>query len=893
MSLNGGGNLGLGITLSADPSSAVSGFHELDKAISGTSKSVDAAKKALGQMAVGGALFGVGAEGMHGFAGLAASAGEFESVLMRVGLISRASTASMELLRRASIEAGMATQFSPKEAAEGLKILASQGLNARDSIAALLPALNLATGGGIGVEASTIAMSAALKVFGLNVDQAGAVADKLLHIGHITHFQANELEIFMGTIGRGAGITKAGLDEMLIAGGLVRNTGVDMSVAASSVSAALVHMGQNASHFKKLGVNITDAKGAFRPFLDVIAEASDAIGKRFPNAAKQVETAEKLFARFGLTAYSAIGGQLAHGVHDAEGNIYKGTAAIQYLRREMEKAGGTGQKFTDAVNASFKGSVKQWHGSVETMGILAGDGFQRMFTPVIQTATGALNRLIGFVNDMSPSTKKLLSQVLLGAAGFVGLVGAVIMGVAAFKLLAAGAAFAHLTFSGLLLTVLPVVAAVAALALVIGGAKLSGSFDGLGKKAALAFDAISMLFSRGGFTKKMWDELNEGGNQGVMKFALHVYHWGSLIMEFARGVWKGFQDAIDIARPTFEALGDAFWNVGKALGLVGEETSGEAVGRWDRWATNGEKLGAALGKMAEIVAGGLKTALELAAPVIKVFQGWWATLKDEVVQTGKSLEDISKRLEDAAGSQTKYGKAADDSADSSRRFWGALKGTGDMLLRFGGGILRGVLDLLEGVGGAFNNLAAMFTTSVGHIEGTWNKVFLSMKVIAFNFFSFVMNIFFGVALLFARIIDAIGKLKGEDWGLAKGLQEAKAGALGWAQGSMGIAWQGGKYYHAGAVPQAPPAYVPWSEAPPEEGGMSLPGPAPAPTYSPGANASSEETNAALARIEKAITAGQVTNVSVGGEALLRITKGEGRSEAISSWDPGVSMAPAD
>ena len=106
----------------------------------------------------------------------AKASGDFSAVIQRVGLISRATTEDLKSLRAAAIQAGIDTQWSPTEAAEGLKVLSSQGLQAKDAITALGGALNLATGGGIQVEQAAVAMTASMKVFGLAADQASTIA---------------------------------------------------------------------------------------------------------------------------------------------------------------------------------------------------------------------------------------------------------------------------------------------------------------------------------------------------------------------------------------------------------------------------------------------------------------------------------------------------------------------------------------------------------------------------------------------------------------------------------------------------------------------------------------------------------------------------------------------
>jgi hypothetical protein len=102
-------------------------------------------------------------------------------------------------------------------------------------------------------------VGSALRVFALDAGQATLAADRLLRISNLTSLQANELSLALGTVSRGAGLTEQNMNEMLISMGLVRNTGVEASVAASSVSSALIFMTRNAEDIREsLGVNVTE-----------------------------------------------------------------------------------------------------------------------------------------------------------------------------------------------------------------------------------------------------------------------------------------------------------------------------------------------------------------------------------------------------------------------------------------------------------------------------------------------------------------------------------------------------------------------------------------------------------------------------------------------------------
>jgi TP901 family phage tail tape measure protein len=793
--------------------------HELDQTRSTGDKAAKSVRDSFGlqelkakAMAASGGLIDV-------MMGAARAHGEFGQVMTKVAMISRASAGDVKLLTDAAINAGIATQFTPKDAAEGLKNLASQGFNAKDSMAALLPALDLAAGGSIGVENAAVAMTAAIKVFRLNADQAGEVADKLLHIGHIAHFQANELEIFMGTIGRGAGITKQNLDEMLAAGGLVRNTGVDMSVAASSISAALVHMGQNAKHFKAIGVNVTDAKGEFRPFLDIVQEADTALNKKFPNAAKRVEVAEKLFARFGLTAYSAISGQLGKGIHDAEGHIYKGTEAIKYLRHEMGNAGGTAAKFRDRLLDSFAGAMVLLHGSVETFKVQFGEGFGMVLKPIVQGVTNALNKVLEFMRNLSPAAKKTFATFAAGVTVFLTLTTAGIAFVALLKLLGPALLSSAATLAAVMLPITAVLGVFGIIGAGIyassksGTSSIGGLFGNLKKDAGLAFESLSQLFSRGWIDEVTGKKLMANENVGVLNFVKKVWLWGNRLKNFAGGMWEGFTSAIERAAPSFERLSAAFTKFARSLGLTTASTVSENAQAFDEWGKKGARVGDVLATIADVGANVLARTFEELADFVKQARADWPELKKNFSEGTQALKELAGAVKDVTALFSTNGSEAVS--------WGSLLvGAFTAVTRGFGYITAPIRQFFTGIAYVVKALVAIFT-----------GFSLSWRGLVNGFLQGLLTLVEGSLSVLQVPLRMMGK-----GAMVEGWKASIAGT----KGRLG-AWAAGP----AVGPEGPNMSIASEE--PSEGPMSMPSPL---ASMPGANAgvSSVETNELLRQL---------------------------------------------
>jgi TP901 family phage tail tape measure protein len=911
----GSSTLGLGIVLQASGGDAAARqFKQLGDAVGGATKTLDAAKKAMGELAVGGAMFGAGAGGMMGMAGLAKGAGALDKQLERVRLTAQASSADMARMDQAVMAFGAQGLAAPIESAKSLENLAAAGFNAKASLQMLKPALDLSIGGSISAESAVNALSSAMKVFSLDTDQASMAVDQMFVAAQTTGLQPKDLENAIGTVARGASAVKAGMGDTLSMIGLVKNTGVAAEVAASSVSSAMLHVAESSKKFKALGVNVVDANNEFRPLLEIILETEGVLLKRFPNAAERAAKSLDLYSKFGMTAAQAIGTQLGKGVEDSTGKVYKGAAGIAFLRQQMEMAGGSAEQFSKAMleKDPWGRLTVIW----DTLSKQVGRGFLTIFGPAVSKLADGVAKLTTWFGALPEPVKRTASAILVGVAAFVALSGAIILGVAAFKLLAIGAGFAGLTMSGLLLTMLPIVAAFGAVSLLAAGifVAFKGNVGGLGDiisgggaRIRMAFDAISMLFSRGGFTKKMWDSLNQPGNEGVLQFALHVYHWGGVIKNFLKSVWEGFKAAIEVARPSFQALGSALWTVGEALGIVDKEFPVDAAGRWDKFGAAAKKAGEALGKLAGILAKGLAVGINTAVTAAGALRKAWDTQSDTLKKTVQSYGELDVHLQGIAKNLGIVSEANQQGNADWLTLDNVLGGTASALLavvnllgEIGaiavGAVLSAVRIVTSLLSGIWDVLGGLLEFVEGVFTLRWDYVWRGLGRIVYGVVNGIVQALLSFVQVFASIIGPLMKSlgMGDAVALIEDLKRSTEGDFKrWfgQEGQITGAPQAGAAMY-GALPKAASAPGGMSMSEPGVGGMSLP--LPVSMSSPGgANASSEELHRDLQAVLVAIKAGQVTNVSIDGEVVARAAKRESRADAVSSFDPGVSFSSGE
>ncbi len=731
-------SLGLGFIFTGKDLSAGKVVGDLAGKFSGMDKAAlranESYQRNFATMGVGLGLMATGAAVLAAAFALAGEAGEFEQGLARVGAVAGASASEMRLLHDESLKIATDLSVAPTEAAEGLENLASQGFNARQSLDLLSPSIYLAQGGQISLASSTATVSAAMHVFGLSVDQGANTVDKLLAISNQTALSANDLELAIGTVGRGASLTSQKLDEMLISMGLVKNTGVDASVAAQSVSSALIFMAGRSDKFKELGISVTDSSGKFKDFLSIVTETSGVLETKYTDQAERAAAATDLFSRFGLQAYSAIVQQLSSGIkNETTGAMLHGAEAVAYLRAEMEKASGTAEKFRDRMLDTLEGQKAAFSSTMQTLAVVIGEPFAKAFKPVVKTVVETLKSVVSFINSIPADVKEPLFKAILVVAGLATAFGAVIAGVAAFLVLkpflvAIGAAFA-----GMAAALLPVLLYIGALALAVQAVRyvIQNNIGGLGtawsnftERVGMGVRGLIQLFTQGGLSGAVMEFFARAENSGLKRFIVSLYQIGFRVVQFFRGLREGFGAGLEAAAPAFERLAGGLRMLGEALGLVSANGTAAAAGIPSQsFAEKGAQIGIAFAKVIEWISDALARGAAFFTGVVEGFfatMSFFSPLFQSIGPTIEWLGSLFWELMQTLGLVTSTSKEGMSGWQMFGKVIGVVAGiVGTILvgaIQLVGWALGGLIMLVDGIIIAFKYLVA-FIFRVGEFIG--------------------------------------------------------------------------------------------------------------------------------------------------------------------------------
>ena len=332
-------------------------------------------------------------------------AADFDQQMSTVQANTGATSAQMDQLRAAAIEAGASTVYSASDSADAINDLGKAGMSVTDILTGgLTGALNLAASDGMAVGDAAEYMANALSMFHLKGARASQVADTLAAgagkaVGNVSDFgealnncgaQANSfgmniqettgvLALFAqnGTIGAEAGTQ---LNSML------------MKLAAPSTEAA--------STMKELGISAYDAQGHF-------------VG--MSKFAGQLQKAEKNLTdeqrnQANATIFGSYAIKAANYLYEAgESGVNKWTKAVS------ESGYAAGQ--AAAKNNNLKGDLENLSGSMESLMISVGEGAQGPLRKMIQGLDTLVDTFAGL-----PSGAQQTIVVMASLAGVFGAV---------------------------------------------------------------------------------------------------------------------------------------------------------------------------------------------------------------------------------------------------------------------------------------------------------------------------------------------------------------------------------------------------------------------------------------------------------------------------------------
>jgi TP901 family phage tail tape measure protein len=300
-------------------------------------KNAEGGLKRFGKMAAGigaaavGAVTGVAIAGIKSFA-------EFDSKLQQsVAIMGDVSDAMREDMANAARDVAKATTFSAAEAAESYFFLASAGLDAEQSIAALPKVAAFAQAGMFDMAQATDLLTDAQSALGMSSDDAAENLENMTGLADVL-VKANTLanasvEQFASALTTKAAASMRTLNMDMEEGVAVLSVFADQGIkgeqAGTAFNATMIGLTKNArdnaSAFEALGVEVFDSTGELNSMADIVGQLEDGLDGM---STQQVEAA---LSSLGLTR-NALDGTKA---------LLGNSEALREYEEELRNAGGT------------------------------------------------------------------------------------------------------------------------------------------------------------------------------------------------------------------------------------------------------------------------------------------------------------------------------------------------------------------------------------------------------------------------------------------------------------------------------------------------------------------------------------------------------------------------
>lgn len=285
---------------------------------------------------------------------------DFEDAMVEVGAITRTlGTRDFKALEQAALSMGEKTRYTATEAAGGLKQLSLSGLDARQSIEALQPTLELATSSGLSIAQSASISAKMMKAMGIEASGLSHVNDVL-----VSTFQRSNTDLTMlsegmkhaaplaHTLGISLEDVTAILAKMSDAGFQGEMGGTALRNIMSRLAGALPRM---TKQFNELGIETLDSAGRMRPILDILQD----IEAKGLSAGKIME----LFGQRGGPQLLAL--------------LEQGIGGIRNFAAETAKAAGAAAAVSEAKMNTIAGQWDELTSFIESIFLEAGEGISK------------------------------------------------------------------------------------------------------------------------------------------------------------------------------------------------------------------------------------------------------------------------------------------------------------------------------------------------------------------------------------------------------------------------------------------------------------------------------------------------------------------------------------
>lgn len=523
----------------------------------------------------------------------------------------------------AARDVALTTVISAKDAAEAYFFLASAGLDAQQSIAALPQVAAFAQAGMFDMATATDLATDAQSALGLSVDSPIENLKNLTRVTDVlvkSNTLANaSVEQFATSLTNKAGAALKVVGKEIEEGVAVLAAFADQGVKGEEAGNALnivfrdlqTRAISNKKAFQDAGVAVFDSAGEFRNIADVIGDLERAL------SGMSDEQAKATLLQLGFADRSVSFLQVLLGTSDA----------IRGYEFALKEAGGTTQEVADKQLKSFTAQMKLFKNQVTDVAITVGS----ILAPMIASITKSVAPAIKAFREMNDSQRRVVIGLVAAAAAVGPLLIAVSALTALLPFLVAG-------FSALFVAI-PIVATIGIVVAALGAIFINASSDA-DTFAERATDSLGTVAEAAQAT---FDTIQGLPDLLLIQLTFFAEAGDAIVGGF-------FENILTIAIVTFDSIMRVISIVATNLGTVFKGIATIALNVRTAFITN--------------FADAFKSMLNLAVEFVKALGDVFSNIP-ELLSGQMSLEEFNKQLIDSD-----YQKAIEDVFDATDIFKG-------------------------------------------------------------------------------------------------------------------------------------------------------------------------------------------------------------------------------
>ena len=356
--------------------------------------------------AAGGALAGLKGQALAAFGAFAgyqtvvkatSAIADFEKQLKQIAVVGGVDQASNEfkLIEETAREIGTTTQFSAGQAAAGLLELTKAGLDAKDSISAIRPAIDLAVAGDVTLARSSEILLATIAQFGKSASDSRSIADVLVKQANVSQSSVEGLAEGFRVVGPLANAVGSSFERTSAILGVLNDAAIRSAEAGTGLRTVLSALSQptadTARGVERLGLTLDDINPKTNSLVDIF--------KKLKAAGLDTQTAFQLFGTYGATAGLVIA---------------ENTDKLEKYEAALSDANGTSKAASDAVGNTLTGAFSKLKGSLESIAISLGDAG---LTSILTNLADLLKDVATGIDDVAQGASSLANAVGTSSPG--------------------------------------------------------------------------------------------------------------------------------------------------------------------------------------------------------------------------------------------------------------------------------------------------------------------------------------------------------------------------------------------------------------------------------------------------------------------------------------------